>query len=156
MHDNIESHLVEKRVFKPRPDFSSRARIKSLAQRLLQTENCDDNTEVSIVFTNDENISILNKDYRDVDGLTDVLSFSQTEGEDAFDFEAEENLLGDVIISVETAQRQADEQSNSLDDEIDMLLVHGLLHLLGYDHAEPADADKMFARQAEILKKKGA
>ena len=123
---------------------------------MLKTENCDDNTEVSVVFTNDENISILNKNYRDVDGPTDVLSFSQTEGDDAFSSDAEENLLGDVIISVETAQRQADEQGNSLDEEIDMLLAHGLLHLLGYDHAEPADADKMFARQAEILKKKGA
>lgn len=124
-------------------------RIRSLALQVLQAENCTADTEVSILLTDDESITMLNGEYRGLQEPTDVLSFSQHEGDD--EFAAEENLLGDVVISVETAKRQADERGADLDSEIDMLLVHGLLHLLGYDHAEPEEADKMFARQAELL-----
>ena len=101
------------------------------------------------MLADDESVTMLNGEYRGLEEPTDVLSFSQHEGED--EFSAEENLLGDVVISVETAKRQADERGVDLDAEIDMLLVHGLLHLLGYDHAEPDEADKMFARQGELL-----
>lgn len=116
---------------------------------MLRAENCAANTEVSVLLTDDEGIRELNAEYRGVDAPTDVLAFSQYEGED--EFVAGENLLGDVVISVETAARQAAEQGRELDAEVDMLLAHGLLHLLGYDHAEPEEADKMFARQAELL-----
>lgn len=126
--------------------------MRSLARRLLRTEECPDNTEVSILLTDDAQIAELNNQYRDVDGPTDVLSFSQTEGEDEPIQGIEDGLLGDVVISVETAQRQADEQAKSLESEIDMLLVHGLLHLLGYDHALPEDERMMFAKQNEFLK----
>lgn len=126
-------------------------RIKSLAQRLLQSENCAEKAEVSVLLTDDENISLLNEEYRGVEGPTDVLSFSQHEGEEDFPPSAQENLLGDVVISVETAQRQAAEQGHTLDEEIDVLLVHGVLHLLGYDHAEPDEAKEMFARQEAVL-----
>ena len=102
------------------------------------------------MLTDDESITILNEEYRGIEAPTDVLSFSQHEGED--EFSAEENLLGDVVVSVETARRQAKEQGRDLDSEIDVLLVHGLLHLLGYDHAQPEEAEKMFARQAELLR----
>lgn len=104
---------------------------------------------MSVLLTDDEGISVLNGEYRGVSGPTDVLSFSQHEGED--EFAGEENLLGDVVISVETAKRQAKEQGRAIAAEVDMLLVHGLLHLLGHDHAEPQEAEKMFARQAELL-----
>jgi probable rRNA maturation factor len=97
------------------------------------------------VLTDDERITELNRTYRGVDGPTDVLAFSLHEG-------AEENLLGDVVVSVETARRQADEHGQSLDDEVEMLLVHGLLHLLGYDHAQPEEGRRMFARQDQFLK----
>ena len=117
--------------------------------RVLQAENCAGTTEVSVLLSDDEGISALNGEYRGVDGPTDVLSFSQHEGED--EFSGEENLLGDLVISVETAKRQAKEQGRELDAEIDMLVVHGLLHLLGNDHAEPAEAQRMFARQNELL-----
>lgn len=116
---------------------------------MLQAENCTADTEVSILLTDDESITMLNGEYRGLREPTDVLSFSQHEGDD--EFAPEENLLGDIVISVQTAKRQADERGADLDSEIDMLLVHGLLHLLGYDHVEPDDADKMFARQAELL-----
>ena len=104
------------------------------------------------MLTGDEQIRTLNKEYREIDAPTDVLSFSQIEGDDDFGPDMDEVALGDIVISVETAQRQADEQDKELQDEINMLLVHGLLHLLGYDHAEPEDAEKMFARQEELLK----
>lgn len=126
-------------------------RIKNLARHLLQIEGCSKNIEVSVLLTDDEGITILNRDYRGIDGPTDVLSFSQLEGEEEFAPDEEENVLGDIVISVETARRQAEEAGKSVEEEIDMLLVHGLLHLLGYDHAEEADAQKMFGRQAEIL-----
>ena len=127
-------------------------RIRSTARKLLQAENCAKDAEVSILLTDNTQIAELNEQYRDVKGPTDVLSFSQTEGEDSSVPGIGENLLGDVVISVETAQKQADEQGKSLDDEIDMLLAHGLLHLLGYDHAEEDEERVMFAKQEEILK----
>ncbi len=120
-----------------------------MATRALQAENCAENTEVSVLLTDDEGIRALNVEYRGVDGPTDVLSFSQHEGED--EFASEENLLGDLVISVETAKRQAKEQGRAIEAEVHMLVVHGLLHLLGYDHAEPDEAERMFARQNELL-----
>lgn len=122
-----------------------------VTQRSLQAEACSENCEVSVVLTDDGTIQELNRDYRGIDAPTDVLSFSQAEGEGGFETEAEENLLGDIVISVETAQRQAEQQGHSMEHEIDVLIVHGVLHLLGYDHAEPEEEKKMFSRQAEIL-----
>jgi len=123
-----------------------------VARRLLRAEGQAQDTEVSILLTDDAYIAQLNSQYRHVEGPTDVLSFSQTEGDDEPMPGMEDNLLGDVVISVETAQRQAAEQANSLESEMDMLLVHGLLHLLGYDHAEPDEERMMFAKQDEFLK----
>ena len=123
-----------------------------MTRRLLRAEGRPDDTEVSILLTDDAHIAQLNRQYRDVEGPTDVLSFSQAEGDDEPIFGIEDNLLGDVVISVETAQRQAAEHAKSLESEMDMLLVHGLLHLLGYDHAEPDEERAMFAKQDEFLK----
>ncbi|MCX8053032.1 MAG: rRNA maturation RNase YbeY [Armatimonadetes bacterium] len=124
-------------------------RLRSVARRLLSVENCPDDTEVSVLLADDEMVRVLNRDYRGVDAPTDVLAFSQLEGDD---FGAEGgNVLGDVVISVETAARQAEEHGHSLDKEIELLLVHGLLHLLGYDHESPEDEKRMFARQDELL-----
>jgi len=124
----------------------NRKRLKALAERLLRAESCGEDAEVSILLTDDKSITILNKQYRDIDGPTDVLSFAQAEGDD-FPSEPGETLLGDVVISVETAARQAGEQSHDLDEEMDVLLAHGLLHLLGYDHAEPDEEREMLAKQ---------
>jgi probable rRNA maturation factor len=124
-------------------------RMRSAARRLLSAENCPQDTEVSVLLIDDEAIQALNRDYRGVDAPTDVLAFSQLEGED---FGADgENVLGDVAISVEMAERQAREHGHGIDDEMDLLLAHGLLHLLGYDHEKPEDEKRMFARQKELL-----
>lgn len=95
-------------------------------------------TEVSIYLTGDENMRKLNRDYRGKDKPTDVLSF--TFGECVGDCV----LLGEIVISVDTARRQAEEQGHSLEDEIRRLLVHGFVHLMGYDHELGGEEERRF------------
>ncbi len=128
--------------------------MKSKDKKLLQDEGCSQNIELSILLTNDEQIAELNRQYRGIDAPTDVLSFSQLEGEQVADGDADHVVLGDIVISVETAARQASERGCSTEDEIELLMVHGLLHLLGYDHAHAGEAERMFARQEAILGRK--
>jgi len=116
---------------------------------LLQTESRAGNTEVSILLTDDARIRELNRQYRKIDRPTDVLSFSQTEEEDHPN--TSNDVLGDIVISVETARRQALELGRDPDDEIDLLAAHGALHLLGYDDATAAGADEMRRRVASVL-----
>ena len=100
--------------------------------------------EINVVLTDDRRIQELNRAYRGIDGATDVLSFSQIEGGAEFvPAPAGRLLLGDVIVSVETARRQAQEQGHSLDAELRHLAVHGALHLLGYDHETDEDEASM-------------
>ncbi|MCU0660859.1 MAG: rRNA maturation RNase YbeY [Myxococcota bacterium] len=106
--------------------------------------------ELSVVLCDDDFIAGLNQAYRAKSGATDVLSFAMAEGEDG-DFAGE--TLGDVVISIDTAARQALELGHSLLDEVTSLLVHGVLHLLGYDHIKPEDSRKMFAQARELEKK---
>ena len=89
-------------------------------------------SQLSLSLVDDEEIRALNRDYRDKDRPTDVLSFAMREGEGGA---LHPELLGDVVISVETAERQAAEAGHSLDEELLALAVHGLAHLLGEDHA---------------------
>ena len=116
------------------------------AKKLLQTEGCPDSCEVSVLLTDDTIITELNRKYLDKDRPTDVLSFYQ-----AKEPEERTDLLGDVVISVETAKHQADERNKSLDDELDLLLAHGLLHLLGYTDYTKESAKRMQERAAEII-----
>ncbi len=104
--------------------------------------------ELSLLLTDDATVKALNWTYRGVDNPTDVLSFSQREGDKADDWES---LLGDVIISVEQAERQAHEYGHSLNREIGFLTVHGVLHLVGWDHVLPDDESRMMAKTEEIL-----
>ncbi len=110
------------------------------------------NDEVSIVLCDDPYIHALNRDYRGKDQPTDVLSFALNEGEaeQIIDGPAE-NLLGDIIISLDTAACQAEEYGHSLEREIAYLTVHGMLHLLGYDHEEEADKCEMRTEEEHIL-----
>jgi probable rRNA maturation factor len=99
----------------------------------------------------DQQIKKLNKEYLRRSRPTDVISFSQIEGEFSH---INPHLLGDVVISVETAQRQAKENNNTLPDEITFLLIHGILHLLGYDHeGSVRKAREMKAKEKELLGK---
>jgi len=106
--------------------------------------------ELSLVLCSDAFIRDLNRDYREKDTATDVLSFSQREGEGS---DPDDPILGDVIISVETASRQAEEQGHSLETELVVLMIHGLLHLLGHDHEETEEARRMASAEADLLDK---
>jgi len=104
--------------------------------------------EVSVVLVGDEEIQKLNREYRNIDKPTDVLSFSQ---EDDFIIPGKTSrLLGDVVISVDTAERQAYAAGQSLADEASQLAIHGVLHLLGYDDAITEDYETMVRKGAEI------
>ncbi len=106
-----------------------------------------DKAEVSFVLTNDEQIHQLNKDYRGKNRPTDVLAFAMHEGEFG---ELAGRLLGDVIVSVDTARRQAQSRRRPVLDEVTMLLAHGLLHLLGWDHRTDAEDRRMRAETARL------
>jgi probable rRNA maturation factor len=106
------------------------ARFQSLIGQILEKLE-ETECELSLLLTDDVEIQELNKTYRDLDKATDVLSFPQDE--DAVN-ESGDTLLGDVVISVETAARQAEEHHLSFNEELILLAIHGILHLLGYDH----------------------
>lgn len=112
-------------------------------------------TEVSVTFMSDDEIQKVNAQYRGINKPTDVISFAleeMTEGEVAIiTEEGMPVVLGDIIISVDTAYRQAEEYGHDSRREIGFLALHGFLHLLGYDHLNEEDEKKMFNRQKEIL-----
>ena len=105
--------------------------------------------EVSILLTDDAEIQVLNHQYRHIDKPTDVLAFAMREG---IGGDLNPQLLGDLVISVPTAQRQSITHGHSLDIELAILSVHGTLHLLGYDHQTPEEAEIMFEEQETLLR----
>jgi probable rRNA maturation factor len=108
--------------------------------------------EVSVVLADDDYIHELNRQYRGKDCPTDVLSFALNEGEEPEIIDGpEESLLGDIIISLETATRQAAEFGHSLERELAFLTVHGMLHLLGYDHEIAQEQCEMRQEEEHIL-----
>jgi probable rRNA maturation factor len=125
------------------------ALLEEIASRVLNAEDTP-GSELGIVITDDETVRRLNRDYAGDDRATDVLSFSLQEGEE---FASPDGVprLGEVIISLSTAGRQATEAGHSVEDEVSHLLVHGVLHLLGYDHAEPDEELVMRGREEQIL-----
>jgi probable rRNA maturation factor len=116
----------------------TRAEVMRRTRRMLLALQMPD-AELSIVLTGDDQIQILNRVYRKKNRPTDVLAFSQLEGKAI----GSRRLLGDVIVSVPTARRQAKERGVDVAAEVTMLLAHGLLHLLGWDHETPAKDRKM-------------
>ena len=118
--------------------------VQAAEQALVALGLCD--VELSILLCDDAFIHPLNRDYRGKDKPTDVLSFAMREEGDPND-----PVLGDVIISIERAQEQALERGHPIGVELALLLVHGILHLLGYDHEEDEEAIVMEAKEKEIL-----
>lgn len=106
-----------------------------------------DNVELSILLCNDNFIQKLNKEWRDKDAATDVLSMSQHIPK----LKIPTLMLGDIVISIDTAARQAEERGQTLLDEIRILTVHGLLHLLGYDHELSEEAEKEMEKEEECI-----
>ena len=115
-----------------------------------------ENGEVSVTLTNNEYIHTLNKEYRGIDRPTDVLSFALNESEEPEMVDGPAvNVLGDLIISVERAEEQAADYGHSLRREVAFLTVHGMLHLLGYDHMEDEEREEMEAEQRFVMEKLG-
>lgn len=130
--------------------------LTSVLKKTSELYELEAQSEVSVVLVDDRYIRQLNREYRDKDYATDVLSFALNEGDEPQIIDGSpENLLGDIIISLETAVRQANEYGHSLEREVAFLTVHGMLHLLGYDHEEEADRQEMRREEEFVLGKLG-
>ena len=115
-----------------------------------------ENAEVSVTLTDNAHIHELNRDYRGIDRPTDVLSFALNESEEPEIVGGPEtDVLGELVISVERAEEQAEEYGHSLRREIAFLTVHGMLHLLGYDHIEDEEREEMEREQRFVMKQLG-
>ena len=132
--------------------------VRASVLATLAYEGYEPECEISVTFTDDEGIRAVNRQYRNIDKATDVLSFPLTDFEGGTEPPADEPevSLGDIVISLERAMAQAEEFGHSLEREVAFLAVHSTLHLLGYDHelSEEDDAD-MRRRQREILETMG-
>ena len=131
-------------------------RLREAAQKTLAHESAPSCAEITLVITGDDEIRDLNRQYRGVDAPTDVLSFAEAEADARFVAAPDEvAYLGDVVISYPRAEAQAASAGHSVADEMLLLVVHGVLHLLGHDHAGRAEKRKMWAAQKEILNELG-
>ncbi len=114
------------------------------SKKILSFLNLPNETELSLSVVNDVQIRKLNKDYRNIDRATDILSFSQQ-------FGTNNNVLGDLVISYETALRHSKKYEITIKQELKKLLVHGILHLLGHDHKKKKERETMRDKEKEIL-----
>ncbi len=125
--------------------------LRQAALAALRHQSITGAAELSIVLTGDEALRRLNRDYRGVDAPTDVLSFGNEDDAGFVVAPDAPRYLGDVVISFPHAEAQAAQAGHPVGDELRLLVVHGVLHLLGHDHAEPGEKATMWAAQAEIL-----
>ena len=125
--------------------------LEAAARAALEHESESLDLDLSIVLTDDARLLQLNRDYLGIDAPTDVLSFPASET----DPETGARYLGDILISIPRAQTQADTAGHPLESEVQLLVVHGMLHLLGHDHAEPEEKARMWEAQAETLETLG-
>lgn len=125
--------------------------LERAAQAALEHESQTSESELTIVLTDDARLHQLNREYLGVDAPTDVLSFPASET----DPETGARYIGDILISVPRAQAQADAAGHPLESEVQLLVVHGVLHLLGHDHAEAEEKARMWRAQSEILEHLG-
>ncbi|GBD38009.1 Endoribonuclease YbeY [bacterium HR37] len=138
-------------------NFFSKAQIKNLKKKInyiLKRLKLPRNTEVCITFTDDHFMRELNSTYRGINRTTDVLSFPQGKLDSAIALAPQNKniiLLGDIVISIDAAKRNAMRYGVDINREIDRLITHGILHLLGYDHKKKRDAKRMKAKEDEIL-----
>lgn len=128
------------------------AEIEHICAAVLAHEGVKQNVEISVSFVGDAEMQDLNNSWRDIDHVTDVLSFENESLNDPYHIEGEPFELGDIILDPDQIARQAPGFGNTPQDECRLMLVHGMLHLLGYDHIEDADAEVMEAREDEILR----
>jgi probable rRNA maturation factor len=132
--------------------------LEGIARAVLTAQGAGEDAEMGLVITSQERVHELNKTYRGQDRPTDVLAFAlrlESDAETDLPFTAPPDgvkHLGEVVISYPQAVRQAEEHQHPIKKEVAILVIHGVLHLLGYDHVKPGEAAAMSAREAEILK----
>jgi probable rRNA maturation factor len=154
------SVLIDNRQTGIAVDEAMEALVAQVVEKVLAYEECEEDYEVSISFVGDEEMRSLNNEYRGIDKETDVLSFPMVEfmGEEIeeedenTEYIDEEIALGDIVISMRSVREQAEDYGHSINRELAFLLVHGMLHLLGYDHEDEATEKEMFEKQEAILK----
>jgi probable rRNA maturation factor len=147
-----EKHVILVSIAETFVNAVSDERLAAVALRVLEAEGADA-CELSIAVTDDETVRGLNREYAGEDAVTDVLSFSQREGEEFVAPPEGVPPLGEVVIAYPQALRQAQgEREWGVEREIERLLVHGVLHLLGYDHAEPEEARRMREREDALVR----
>lgn len=133
--------------------------IENLLNFVALKENVESEPEVSLSFVSNDEIQELNKQYRDKNMPTDVLSFAMNENSDdeieIIGAQMMDSMLGDIIISTEKLEEQAAEYGHSIERELGFLVVHGFLHLLGYDHMDEEEEKIMFTRQTDLLSEFG-
>ncbi len=129
--------------------------VENLLNEAAKIEDVTNGSEVSITFVDDEQIKEINRDYRNKDAATDVISFALNDDDTDMLIEGAPNLLGDIIVSYPKTIEQAKEYGHSVERELGFLVVHGFLHLLGYDHLNESDEKVMFKRQEDILEAYG-
>ncbi len=134
----------------PIPD-SAVMLLKRTAEHVLQEENAVGSVTIEIV--DGEEIRRLNREFRNVDSVTDVLTFPAWEGEEIRT--PKDGYLGDIAICYPRAREQAEQYGHSFERELSFLTVHGILHILGYDHMNPEEEKAMFERQEELLNQLG-
>jgi probable rRNA maturation factor len=125
--------------------------LERAANAAFEHETQPVDSDLSIILTNDARLHELNLNYLGIDAPTDVLSFPASET----DPESGARYIGDILISIPRAQAQAEAAGHALEAEVQLLVVHGILHLLGYDHAQPEEKDRMWKAQSEILESLG-
>lgn len=142
IHIQVDPHFAKLVPLEP---------LERAARQTLVHQNFDVTAELSVVIDSDQKLHQLNREYLGIDSPTDVLSFPVNE----FDPDEQAHYLGDIIISYPHAEMQAQAAGHSVINEIQLLVVHAVLHLLGHDHAEPEEKVKMWAAQKEILSELG-
>ena len=131
--------------------------IKKVLEQCFKEEKLENSKlYITITLTNSENIRKINKEYRNIDKATDVLSFPMYEKEELEEKIAKqhyehEDVLGDIVISIEKVEEQAKEYGHGFERELSYMIVHGFYHLMGYDHIEEEDKKKMRPKEEKIL-----
>jgi probable rRNA maturation factor len=154
--ESAPSQRIDVQVFPAFTRRLSKAWLRNVAQQALYTQDEAISPTISLVIADDETVHHLNLEYRGLDETTDVLAFplwtSAENDTEVFYLPPEETTpVGEIVISYPQAARQAREGKRPLRAEMALLIVHGVLHLLGYDHADPQQESHMWARQDEVL-----
>ncbi len=144
--------------------FDMEQTVKTVAEAVLNSEGCPYQVQINVLLTDNEGIREFNREYRQIDRETDVLSFPNLEYDtpgkfqirqeqeaDCFDPDSGELILGDIILSVDRIASQAQDYGHSLQRELAFLVAHSMLHLCGYDHMESEEAAVMEQKQEQIL-----